>query len=601
MNITTVRPLLGNSEGSADISYGSFNTERLRVIDNVPLGSDMALRIALQRQKSDGYTQATEVPGFARYNLGDENSYNGRIDYLWKPSQDLTLELWGEMYQNNAHGDAFKNIYDPNPDPYKVTQDYPSTTKSASDIVSARASYDFGWATANAIVSYQHGKLNAAEGLDKLDFATAMSIYGVHDVAPNNYRTGHSTTQEFDLTSKPGGKLDWIVGVFAIQQSYDETFLEYQYKDPAAVLPGDVSSADADFGTGWLAFESTDTQKLNSWSLYAQGTYHFTDTLRVTAGARGTVDYQIGMVSTYFDPDVDLKANYKAVTGKIELENDFTPSTTGYAMWSSGIKPGGANLNPGALYVPEVFKPEKNDALEIGLKNQFFDHRLRLNMSAYYNYYRDFQADSEDPIPYLGGLTNIAKMQTYGFESELTALLPFNLRLDNTLTLMGGKVLSHQQMFDPEIAQEIDRANGGPFNGNDVDDRFAAFYASSADIYGRTPPKLPPFSATVGLTHNLYFADGGELTSHVAYSFRDAYWFRIYDNPETDKVPVYNQWNADFKYRFAKGGWYTDLILTNLTNTPAVVSKYTDNFGVGAVAEGFVPPRSFVVRVGKSF
>ncbi len=601
LNITTVRPVLGKDEGSADLSLGSFGLDRVRLVENLPIGSDMALRAAVQQEKSNGYTEATDVPGHPNYALGNEDSVDGRLDFLWKPSNDLTLELWGEAYENNAHGDAFKNIYDPNPDPYKVTQDYPSTTKSISDVVSAKASYDLGWATANAILSYQHGKLDAAEGLDKLDFATAIPIYGVHDVAPNNYRTGHSTTQEFDLTSKPGGKLDWIVGVFAIQQSYDETFLEYQYTDPTAVLPGDVSNAGADFATGALAFESTDTQKLNSWSAYGQGTYQFTDTLRLIAGARGTVDYQVGYVSTYFDPDVTLKAKYKALTGKIELENDFTSSTTGYAMWSSGIKPGGANLNPGALYVPEVFQPEKNDALEAGLKNQFFDHRLRLNLAAYYNYYRDFQADSEDPIPYLGGLTNIKTMDTYGFESELTALLPYNLRFDNTLTLMGGKVMSHQQMFDPEVAQEIDRANGGPFNGNDVDDRFAAFYAGSADIYGRTPPKLPPFSATFGLTHNLYLPNGDELTSHLTYSFRDAYWFRIYDNPQTDKVPVYNQWNADFKYRFAHTGWYADLILTNLMDTPSVVSKYTDNFGVGAVAEGFVPPRSFVLRVGKSF
>ena len=601
LNITTVRPVLNKYEGSADVSYGSFNLERVRFIENVPLGSDMALRMAVQQQKSDGYTEATAVPGQPNYKLGNENSVNGRIDFLWKPTNDLTLELWGEGYENNAHGDAFKNIFDPNPDPYKVTQDYPSTTKSISDVYSAKASYDLGWATANAIFSYQHGKLDAAEGLDKLSFAAAIPIYGVHDVAPNNYRTGHSTTQEFDLTSKPGGKLDWIIGLFGIQQSYDETFLEYQYTDPNAVLPGNVASADADFATGALAFESTDTQKLNSWSLYGQGTYHFTDTLRLTAGARGTVDYQIGEVSTYFDPDVTLKAKYDALTGKVELENDFTASTTGYAMWSSGIKPGGANLNPGALYVPEVFKPEEVNALEVGLKNQFLDHRLRLNMSAYYNDFKDFQADSEDPIPYLGGLTNIKKMQTYGFESELTALLPWNLRLDNTITLMGGKVLSHQQMFDPEIAQEIDRANGGPFNGNDVDDRFAAFYASSADIYGRTPPKLPPFATTFSLTHNLYFQNGDELVSHLTYSFRDAYWFRIYDNPQTDKVPVYNQWNADFKYRFSHTGWYADLILTNLMDTPSVVSKYTDNFGVGAVAEGFVPPRSFVLRIGKTF
>ncbi len=39
-------------------------------------------------------------------------------------------------------------------------------------------------------------------------------------------------------------------------------------------------------------------------------------------------------------------------------------------------------------------------AFELGSKNEFFAKRLRINVSAFYNLIRNFQVDSEDPIPF---------------------------------------------------------------------------------------------------------------------------------------------------------------------------------------------------------
>ncbi|THD66133.1 TonB-dependent receptor [Phenylobacterium sp.] len=631
INVTTVRPQLGAYTGYADISGGSYSYDRVRAVGNLPVGDTFAVRVAVQQEAHDGWAVATGVPGTGgKYDLSDEDSFNARIDALWKPIDPLSIELWVEHYQNDTNGDAYKNLLDPNPDPRKLTQDFPSKMKQRSDNAALTVGYDLGFANLKLIGSYQQGSLDGSEDLDKLDYATALPILGVHDIDVANNRDGHSYTAEVDLTSKSGTALDWIVGAFFLYQRYNEAVEEYQYNNNAANqaayaagdfnfyapygLPVNLSPSNPYYAetanfNGPIAFETRDTQKLESGSIYAQGTYHITDALRVTLGARGTVDNQIGVIQDYFGLTdrnngasfAVLKTKFTKMTGRAEIEYDIAPLNTVYAMVSDGIKPGGANLNPGAVNIPLVFAPERVDALEIGSKNEFFGKTLRVNLSAFYNKIHDFQVDSEDPIPFQGGLTNVPESHVDGLEAEATELLPYNLRLDGNLTLQQSRVDSHQQLLDPAVAEQIDIANGGPFNGNDVNQRFAAFNASSGDIYGHQLPKVPPFTGNVALQHNWYFADGGKLTSSVHLIYRNPYYFRIYNSPTTDLVPVQRQADLNFTYTSANAHWHADFLVINLTNSDSVNSRYTDNFGTFITANYYVPPRQFIVRLGYSF
>jgi iron complex outermembrane receptor protein len=631
INVTTVRPKLGALTGYADLSGGSYDYDRARGAVNLPLGDTAALRLAVQQEYHDGWSNATQVPGTGgKYPLENEDSLNGRADVLWKPIAPLTVELWAEAYTNNTNGDAFKNILDPNPNPRELTQDWPTKEHQRAENAALNVGYDLGWSTARFIGSYQQGELDSVENLDKLDYAVALPILGVHDIDVANDREGHSYTAEVDLTSKSGGKLDWIAGAFFLDQRYNEAVEEYQYNNSPANqaaylagennsyaafgLPLNLSASNPYYGetanfTGPVAFETRDTQKLVSGSVYAQGTYHITQDLRLILGARGTTDNQIGDVQDYFGlidrnngvPLAVLKAKFRKVTGRAELEYDITKLNTVYAMASNGIKPGGANLNPGAVDVPEVFSPERVDALEVGSKNEFFGKTLRVNASAFYNKISDFQVDSEDPIPFLGGLTNVKKSHVDGLEAEATELLPFGLRLDGNITLQQSRVDNHQQLLDPSIAEQIDIANGGPFNGNDVNDRFAAFGAPSSDVYGHQLPKVPPFTGNIGLQHNYYFAGGAKLTSGVHLTYRNPYYFRIFNVRATDLVPAQRQINADFSYVAASKRWHVDFLIINLTDSDSINSRYSDNFGTFITANYYVPPRQFIARVGYSF
>ncbi len=620
INVTTVRPELGVYSGSAEASAGSYDYDRFRGTANLPIGDTFALRLAVQQEQHDGWGNATEVPGTAgKYPLGDEDSVNGRVDALWKPIEPLTVELWVEHYQNDTNGDAFKNILDPNPDPRELTQDYPTKMHQRADNAALTLTYDLDWSTAKFIGSYQEASLDSIENLDKLSYATAVPILGVHDIDVANNRDGHSYTAEFDLTSKPGGAFDWIVGAFYLQQTYNEAVLEYQYTDadipfglPTILGPNNPYAGETANFAGPVAFETRDTQKLYSASIYGQGTYHITDNLQFLLGGRGTIDNQIGVIQDYFDipdrnsfpPGADVntqKANFKKGTGRVELLYNWAPTNSVYAMVSNGIKPGGANLNPQAVVVPTEFQPERVDAFELGSKNEFFDRTLRVNISAFYNMIHEFQVDSEDPLPFQGGLTNIKAAHVDGVEAEATQLLPYNLRLDGNFTLQESKVDSHQQLLNPSEAEQIDIANGGPFNGNDVNERFAAFYSPASDIYGHTLPKVPPFTANIALQHSYYWDSGAQLVSAIHFIYRNPYYFRVYDDPVTDLVPPQRQIDMSFSYRTADRHWHADFLVTNLTDSASINSRYSDNFGTFITANYYVPPRQFIGRIGYSF
>ena len=632
INVTTFRPALGGRlSGYADLSGGSYTYDRFRFVANLPVGDTFAVRAAVQQERHDGWANATGVPGTnGKYGMGDEDSWNARIDALWKPIEPLTLELWAEHYANDTNGDAYKNLLDPNPNPRQLTQDYATKMNQRSDNIALNVAYDLGFATAKVIGSWQQGKLNSIENLDKLDYATAVPILGVHDIDVANNRAGHSYTAEVDLVSKPGKTLDWIVGAFYIYQRYNEAVEEYQYNNSAANqaaykagqfnfyapfgLPLNLSPTNPYYAetanfNGPVAFETRDTQKLESGSVYAQGVYHILDRLRVTLGGRYTVDNQIGVIQDYFGlldrnngvPFATQKAKFHRLTGRAEVEYDITPANTVYVMVSNGIKPGGANLNPEAVAIPLVFAPERVDALEIGSKNEFFNKQLRVNVSAFYNKVHQFQVDSEDPLPFQGGLTNIREAHVDGVEAEATALLPFNLRLDGNITVQESKVDSHQQLFDPAVAEQIDIANGGPFNGNDVSQRFAAFYASKNDVFGHALPKVPPFTGNIALQHSLYFGGGGKLTSGIHLIYRDPYFFRIYNSPSTDRVPSQTQVDLNFTYTAPSKRWHADLLVVNLANSNSVSSRYTDNFGTFITANYYIPPRQIIGRIGVVF
>ena len=148
--------------------------------------------------------------------------------------------------------------------------------------------------------------------------------------------------------------------------------------------------------------------------------------LELTGGLRYTQDDKEFFSSLFAErPDASFSntnwlasANYK-----------FTDDIMGFARISTGYKAGGFSPRSNA---PVQFKPEEATAYELGLKAEWFDRRLRTNLSVFYTDYKDLQVQQFRSGS--GGATsdtvNAAEATIKGFELEIVALLAEGLTLD---------------------------------------------------------------------------------------------------------------------------------------------------------------------------
>src|SRR5690606_2858663 len=91
---------------------------------------------------------------------------------------------------------------------------------------------------------------------------------------------------------------------------------------------------------------------------------------------------------------------------------------------SRGFKSGGYNGRPTSNAEIQSFDEEFIWAYEAGLKSEWFDRRLRLNLAGFYYDYTDIQLSSAQFTPETGLIAvveNAGDAEIWGFEGELTA------------------------------------------------------------------------------------------------------------------------------------------------------------------------------------
>ena len=180
--------------------------------------------------------------------------------------------------------------------------------------------------------------------------------------------------------------------------------------------------------------------ELDSWGVFGEGYYEFTDTLKLSVGLRYNVDekfvrdrqvllnvpltvdagtgatsvggrpvanideaLQAGAALGLYDADPNTPGNqvfreadvaFRKWTGRVVLDwapnVSFSDETLLYASYSLGYKGGGINPPIDATLFPNTpvnFQPEEIGAFEIGTKNRLWGNRLQANMSLFaYDY-----------------------------------------------------------------------------------------------------------------------------------------------------------------------------------------------------------------------
>ena len=164
-------------------------------------------------------------------------------------------------------------------------------------------------------------------------------------------------------------------------------------------------------------FLSKNPYKLISYAAFGELYYNITPDLKLTTGARFTVDGKTApQIPSWllanpeqgpYPTTQTIVQEWREPTGRLALDWNpqlpFTDQTLLYASYAHGYKAGGANPPPPvfATYggatslaveiLPDTFGPEFVDAFEIGSKNTLLDHALTLNMTAFHYDYEGYQ------------------------------------------------------------------------------------------------------------------------------------------------------------------------------------------------------------------
>jgi len=429
--------------GYGSLSYGRFNRVKFQGAINIPMSDKVAIRASVATHQGDGYITNLLQPGLK---LNNANETAGRFQLLFTPNEDIELLLNARFGQQDIRTGFFKNVsaakpngiltptvpnttlnnyLDTNPDVFTGSYDKPGHNKLNTAGYTGTLKWDLGWADLISISDYQTTRRDYIED---------------SDASPANYFRFFLTTnakqfsEEFRLSGDTD-RMNWVTGFYYMDLDINDT--------NGGIMPGLVAAV---FGpvnvVGFNGIKNPYQTKTKTWSLFGQIEYKLTDQMSLIGGFRYIDEKKSHFYRDvlYMYPDTSasgLDPNAVEVGDAVtpyngrrhdknwaaRLQANYRPNENIllYASWNRGVKSGGFNapLLPTDIFVTNDFmnySPEKLDAYEVGFKLDFADGRARLNGSAYYYNYKNYQAFA---IVGLDTFTLNADSKNKGFELEL--------------------------------------------------------------------------------------------------------------------------------------------------------------------------------------
>jgi outer membrane receptor protein involved in Fe transport len=449
--------------------YSASGAKSLTLIENV-----LAVRATGFVMNRDGYVDIVNGDDDA---INDRDRWGARFQALYTPNDSLTFRFIGDYSEVNetccAVG-SWKNNFFP--------QDGATSPESGTDatavalgstVVDQRDFYDYkvavsrkpvsenedkgvslkiDWETDNFLVTSitSYREYDSFDDVDIL-FTDLDTAYQQNDASQDQF------TQELRITSE-SEKLSYVAGLYYYTQNLDN--------DRATTVGGDLSAllglpANA-FVDGGGSYDVNE-QEHESYAAFGQADYNLTDSLVLTAGLRWTYEDK-DMSNSYTDdapvpfspfednwgfygfaaltpyPDVKEDFDDDQVTGTVKLSWFMNNDIMFYGSYGTGYKSGGINTDRIPPEFDVLFDAEESESFEVGMKAEFPDQALRVNVALHMTDTDDLQT-----ISFQGGgfiLENAGTAETYGGEADIS-WLPTD---STTLTL--GYAYNHAEYED---------------------------------------------------------------------------------------------------------------------------------------------------------
>lgn len=475
---------------------GDHGQRLAQAVANLPVNEKFGLRIGALQRKRDGFLKNTQG---GTYNNVDGQAY--RLTARYAPTDAFNFRFSGTYDRDNTDsGGAFKsNVFLPrNQQTGAVEGDLRFWTPTHLGA--------FG----DMAADYSRRKIVGLSGTadlslnERLDL-TSISGYrwykacqaGDIDGAPTNIiaydlcNDGEQFSQELRLNVRRDGAFEGFVGASYFKASNSQqTDLGADERAMAMLLSGALhryapngltnSQINAALGSAAANYKPfhldrrRQTADIETYDLFADGTFHLSEKLQAFVGGRLTwddkaVSMQVttpkgvsrltgaALLMTLTPAGAVVTGDHSSslATGRAGLRYQMTPTVNVYAVYGIGKRPESIDL--AASGAVNLLPAEELASAEAGIKYRLFSGALYGDASIYSFDYSNFQTfrrngDRLEPV-------NAGKAKATGFETQAT------WRLTDDVSVFGSYAYNHA------------RFNGGAYDGNSFrnspDNKFA--------------------------------------------------------------------------------------------------------------------------------
>jgi iron complex outermembrane receptor protein len=552
-----------NEDMSLSFSYNLARTE----ISTSPYQSKATIGVLDESGELINVIDA--APGETRATIAFDGSDGG--------SDQGNSGTLGPPFGRPVPGGDFFGYVDPDGDGFTFSGDFAFKDQGSIDTSGLNVRFEWDLASEMTFISVTDYKDYEKKMFLDVDAAPVNQLVNYQGVDAS------TLTQEFRLNAETD-RSRWVVGFYYLDiDNHSDNGLKAPANSLPALFGFGLTEPGVDIGV--VADMQTD-----SYSLFGQYEFDLTEQLILIGGLRvmreekdffmdqpfflstGTDQFNNGLFlfSARAQPFVDNTSD-DLWAGKVQLDWHATDNTLVYGGVNRGIKAGSFNAPiPGGLPFPDSTIPYDEEVLtsfETGFKSTIMNGRGRLNGSAFYYDYDDYQAFLFTGV---SGVVVNADAETLGVELELQ-LSPGD----------GWDILLSGAYLDATV-KDVPFRIGSPLPPQD-----------------RDPTYSPEFQAAA-LVRYEWDALGGLMAVQGDASYSDEFYYNL-RNFDADKFDNYILANARLSWLSADAHWETALIVRNFTDERAGTIGFDLATLCGCNEVAYKEPRLYGVSVRYNF
>lgn len=463
-------------------------------------------------------------------NSNNQDNYVVRAALKFKPFEDFTATA-SVLLQKQTYDDSstYTRTTSGSGGALTAARAIPTTGNDRFALPSLNMQYDGSFFSVISTTSYFTRKVT--RNVDYSAFISSLLLGGPYNYGAGQYSSAeiddkqNSFTQEVRIQSKPGRRLNWIVGAFYgvnKQSSY-----QYNYDPYFNTARTTLGLSTFTLLNGDSVFETAPRSRDEQLAGFGQLDWEVVDGLKLTGGVRvAKVDLSASRFSQGPVAGGTIsntaKQSETPVTPKFGASWQVDPGTLLYASASKGYRIGGVNgpqlslcasalSDLGLSGSPATYKSDSLWSYEGGIKSRLLGGKLHFEASVFDIEWKNIQRGISLSSCGSGFITNFGSASSTGFDLSADFQLVRNVTLSGSIGYANARLTSN--VFGTTSAAGVqtvygrkgDKIGGPPLTWT-ISGEYDLPVGDDRTFYARTD--YQHVGAGADIDYSIYGADG---------------------------------------------------------------------------------------------